>query len=87
LVAYSGTAFWVAGIVMLIPAISVLVILGAFYSLYLLYLGLPKLMRSPADKSVGYAAVVTVAVLVLFLVIGAIAGRFMPVPAAAITVP
>jgi Yip1-like protein len=87
LVAYSGTAFWVAGIVMLIPAISVLVILGAFYSLYLLYLGLPKLMRSPADKTVGYAAVVTVALLVLFLVISAIAGRFMPVPTAAITVP
>jgi Yip1-like protein len=87
LVAYSGTAFWVGGIVMLVPPISSLMILAILYSLYLLYLGLPKLMKTPPEKTLGYTAVVTAAVFVLFLVVNFIAGRFMPVPTAAVTVP
>ena len=44
--AYSSTAAWLAGIFQLIPAISILAVLG-LYSLYLLWLGLPRLMRAP----------------------------------------
>ena len=82
--AYSSTAAWVAGIFALIPALSILGILG-LYSLYLLYLGLPKLMKSPTDRAVAYTLVVIIAAIVLFVVIGAIARRFMiiagPLPA------
>jgi len=74
--AYSSTASWVVGIFGLIPAMSVLGILG-LYSLYLLYLGLPVLMKSPAEKAMGYTAVVIIAAIVLFLVVGLVAGTFM----------
>jgi Yip1 domain len=74
--AYASTASWVAGIFGLIPALSVLGILG-LYSLYLLYLGLPVLMKAPEDKAAGYTGVVVIAAIVLFLVIGLVAGTFM----------
>jgi hypothetical protein len=74
--AYSSTASWVAGIFGLIPALSWLGLLG-LYSLYLLYLGLPVLMKAPEDKAAGYTGVVVIAAIVLFLVVGLVAGTFM----------
>jgi hypothetical protein len=79
--AYSYTASWVVGIFMLVPALSFLAILGV-YSLYLLYLGLPVLMKSPAEKALSYTAVVIIAAIVLFMVIGVVAGMFVAGPAA-----
>lgn len=64
---YSGTAAWVAGIFGLLPGISVLTLLG-IYSIYLLYVGLPKLMKTPADKALGYTAVTIVAAIVVAFV-------------------
>jgi hypothetical protein len=86
LAAYSSTASWVAGIFLLIPGLRPLTILG-LYSLYLLYLGLPILMKSPREKAVTYTGVVVLAAVVLFILTGAIAGRFLAVPTAGITVP
>jgi hypothetical protein len=77
--AYSATANWVAGIFALIPQLQVLSILG-LYSLYLLYLGLPILMKSPKEKALGYTVVVVLAAIVLFMLIGLLAGRFMAGP-------
>ena len=77
--AYSYTASWVAGIFMLIPALSFLSILGV-YSLYLLFLGLPVLMKSPKEKALAYTAVVIIAAIVLFMLIGFAAAAFMRVP-------
>jgi len=62
---YSLTPAWVAGVLQILPALSILALLGAFYGIYLLYLGLPRLMKCPQDKAVGYAAVVVVCCLVL----------------------
>lgn len=70
--AYTGTAVWVAGIFGLIPGLGFLAILG-FYSLYLLYLGLPKLMKAPADKAIGYTVVTVLAAIVLNFVVAAVA--------------
>jgi hypothetical protein len=86
LAAYSSTATWIAGIFLLLPGLRLLVILG-LYSLYLLYLGLPVLMKSPGDKAVTYTVVIVLAALVLFVLSGLIAGRFLPVPTAGFTVP
>jgi Yip1-like protein len=77
--AYSSTASWVAGIFSLIPGLRWLGILG-LYSLYLLYLGLPVLMKTPAEKAMAYTILVILAALVLFLVIGLVAGSFMAGP-------
>jgi Yip1 domain len=84
--AYSSTAAWVAGIFQIIPALGLLAILG-LYSLYLLYLGLPIVMKAPREKAMAYTAVVILAAIVLFMVIGVIAGRFLAVPTAGMTVP
>jgi hypothetical protein len=84
--AYSSTASWLAGIFALIPGLRLLGILG-LYSLYLLYVGLPILMKSPREKAMGYTVVVILAAIVLFMIIGVIASRFMAVPTAGMTAP
>jgi hypothetical protein len=86
LAAYSSTAAWLAGILLLVPGLRPLTVLG-LYSFYLLYLGVPVLMRSPREKAVTYSVVIVLAAIVLFMLIGIIAGRFMAVPTAGITVP
>ncbi len=73
--AYSATASWVAGILLLLPGLRTLAILGGLYSLYLLFLGLPKLMKAPEDKAATYTIVVIVCAVVLFLVVGAVTSR------------
>jgi hypothetical protein len=64
--AYSPTAAWVGGFFQIIPYLgSVIAFIGAIYSLYLLYLGLMRVMKSPSDKAVGYTVVVVVVAIVL----------------------
>ena len=77
-VAYGGTASYVAGILSLLPSLSVLGIIAACYSIYLIYLGLPVLMKCPRDKAAGYTAVVIVVAIVAAIIIGAISALFMP---------
>jgi hypothetical protein len=86
LAAYSLTASWVAGIFSLIPGLRILTLLG-IYSLYLLYLGLPVLMKTPREKAASYTAVVILAAIVLSIVIGAVASVFMRVPGPGISMP
>jgi hypothetical protein len=77
--AYSATAGWLAGIFAIVPTLAILSILG-FYSLYLLYLGLPVLMKAPKEKALGYTVVVIVAAVVLAVIISMVVGRFMAMP-------
>ena len=70
---YSYTPYWLAGVFTLIPGLRFLTILG-LYGLYLLYLGLPPLMRCPEDKAIGYAAAIVVCAIVVIIVIGLILG-------------
>jgi hypothetical protein len=84
--AYSSTAAWVAGIFALIPWLGFLGIVG-LYSLYLLYLGLPVLMKAPREKALPYTAVVILAAIVLFVVVGMIAGRFTGIQHAGMAMP
>src|SRR5262245_6201530 len=71
---YSLTPAWVASLLQILPALSIFALLGAFYGIYLLYLGLPRLMKCPQDKAVSYAAVVVVCCLVLGAVTLAVSG-------------
>lgn len=81
---YASTAAWVAAIFDLIPVLSVLSLVGAIYSLVLLFIGLPILMKTPDDKKVIYYVVVLIAGLVLYAIIGA-AIRAVTVSVAATT--
>jgi hypothetical protein len=72
---YSWTAAWLAGAFNILPWFGgLLAFVGSLYSLYLLYTGLPALMKSPADRSLGYTAVVVVLAVVVSLVVGAVVG-------------
>lgn len=64
--AYAWTASWVASIGLLVPWLGWLIVLaGAVYSIYLLYLGLPVTMKCPPEKAPGYTALSFVCALVL----------------------
>jgi hypothetical protein len=73
--AYSMTAAWVAGIFYILPFLAILALIGALYSLYLFFVGLPVLMKVPADKVVVYTVVIFVACVVLFWVIAMVTSR------------
>lgn len=82
LVTYANTAAWVAGVLNILPFIGWLgALVGGIYSLYTLYLGLPKLMKNPADKTMVYflvtLVVAVVVYFVVFLILGIITGIFI----------
>lgn len=68
--AYSGTAGWVAGVLLVVPALGMVTLLAGLYGCYLLYLGLPRVMKAPADKAPGYAIVTIIVAIVVSLIIG-----------------
>ena len=68
--AYSITAAMVAGILTIAPALQILALLGATYSLYLLFVGTPKVMHAPGKSAVNYSIMATVAAIVLALLVG-----------------
>jgi hypothetical protein len=77
LAAYSATASWLAGVFTLVPALGILSILG-LYSLYLLYTGVPILMKVPADKALSYTAAIIVIGIVIGLVAAALSTCILP---------
>ncbi len=77
LAAYSATASWLAGIFAIVPGLGILSILG-LYSLYLLYTGVPILMKVPADKALSYTAAIIVIGIVIGLVAAALTTCILP---------
>ncbi len=80
LTVYASTPAMLAGVFMAIPGLSMLSVLGSFYSLYLLYLGLPVLMKNPAEKSVSYLVVAAIVGIVGAVLISLVSNIFMPSP-------
>jgi uncharacterized membrane-anchored protein len=78
--AFFPTAAWVTGIFNILPALGILAIVGGLYSLYLLYLGLGELKRTPDEKMVAYTAVVLISAIVLWVVIAVITALAIPGP-------
>ncbi len=76
LVAYSFTASWIAGIFSLIPILSFLSIVG-LYSIYLFYIGLPKLKKTPEDKILPYMLVSALVIIGINLAIGFALGKMI----------
>ncbi len=75
-VAYAYTAAWLAGVGQLLPWVGMMILLaGSLYSIYLLYLGLPVMMRCPAEKAKGYTAVTIVVAVIVGFVISAAVGN------------
>lgn len=78
--AYSSTAAFVGGIFSLLPSLSVIGALAALYGVYLLYTGLPVLMKCPRDKAVPYTAVVVICAIVGGFVIAWVLALLTPSP-------
>lgn len=76
LMVYGSTAGLVGGIFNLIPSQAILGLLAAIYTIYLIYTGLPVLMKCPPDKAVGYTAVVIVCGIVAGIVLGVVSSLF-----------
>ncbi|RKY91687.1 MAG: YIP1 family protein [Ignavibacteriae bacterium] len=72
LVAYSMTPVWIAGILNVIPSIGWLGSLIGLYGLFLLYLGITPMMKTPEDKRVGYLIVSIIILLVVYFIVAAI---------------
>lgn len=75
LVAYASTAAWVAGVFNIVPWVGILlVIAGGLYSVYLFYLGLPLVMKTPQDKVIIYMIVSAVVIIIIYVVIAMVVG-------------
>lgn len=67
--AYASTPMWLAGAFSIYARLVMVGVIVSAYSLYLLYVGLPILMKVPQDRSMGYTAVVIIAAVVIFLLV------------------
>lgn len=78
---FSSIAAWVAGVFGLLPMLAVLSIVG-LYSLFLLYKGLPIVMKVPQDKAMAYTVTTIVAAIVLWVVVAMVVGAVTSIFAA-----
>ncbi len=74
LVIYSWTPYWVAGVLYLVPQLALIILFFSFYGIYIFYHGLPILMETPKEKTLGYVIAVIVISVLSFLFMGAMAG-------------
>ena len=78
LVAYSGTPSYVGALLSFIPIIGWLISLAAWaYGIYLMYLGIGPLKKTPEDKKVVYMIVAFVIMIALYFILVAILGAII----------
>ncbi len=71
MIIFSYAPYWLASVLTLVPIIGMLSVLVAFYGLYLFYVGLPHVMKTPEDQRLPYLGVVlVVSIVVLFVLMG-----------------
>jgi hypothetical protein len=68
--AYSFTAGWVGAVFNILPSLAIIGSLCGIYGLYLMYIGLPKLKKTPQDQVTGYFVVSLITMIVAYFVIG-----------------
>jgi hypothetical protein len=77
LMAYSSTPAWLGGLFAIIPSIALIGSLFGLYSLYLLYIGLPKLKNTPADKNTTYFMFAIIILILVYFAIFWLFGRLL----------
>jgi hypothetical protein len=80
LAVYSTTPVWIAGIFLLVPGLSFLIILG-LHGAYLLWTGLPILMQSPVEKTLPYAVTAVGCALMMAIGLGLSVAPLFSAPA------
>ncbi len=80
LVAYSYTPMWIAGVLYLIIFLAPIAIVAVLYGVYLFYIGLPVVMKTPSDKIIPYMLVSAVVIIVVQLVLRLLLGVMWVAP-------
>jgi Yip1 domain len=78
LAVFGGTPMMLAGIFNILPALSIIGLLVALYSLYVMYLGLPVLMKNPKEKTIVYMVVLIIASIIAGVVLSMVTRAFTP---------
>ncbi len=79
LAVYSYTPMWLAGIFLLVPGLSFLEVIGV-YGIYLLWLGMHRLMDVPRERAVAFAGAVLVFAIVIAFIANTLIGSFLRLP-------
>ncbi len=75
LVAYSGTPGYIAGLLSFIPVIGPLLGFAAWiYGIYLMYIGIGPLKKTPEDKKVVYLILSYVVIIAVYFILMAVLG-------------
>jgi len=72
LVVYSYTPSMVAGIFFIYPSLAIIATLAGIYGLYLLYLGIGPMMKTPQEKITGYFVVSLIVTILVMIILSAI---------------
>jgi hypothetical protein len=86
LVAYASTATYVAGVLNLVPVFGPLALLAMVYAIYLFYLGVPVMMKTPPDKVIPYMVVSAIVIIIVTFCLALIVGIFAAGGAAVATI-
>ena len=74
---YAFTPYWVLGICQLVAGLRFVGYVAAFFGIYLLWLGLPRLMKVPTDKAMPYVAATAACAVVALLMLALIEAVFL----------
>jgi len=66
---YAWTPVWIAGILLVIPSLSIIALIASLYSLFLFYMGIKIVKQPPEDKAMGYFAVTLIVAIVVFALV------------------
>jgi Yip1 domain len=74
---YSFTPYWVLGVCQMVAGLRFVGYVVALFGIYLLWLGLPRLMKAPADKAVAYVATAAACAVAALIAIALIEAAFL----------
>ena len=82
LVCYSMTPYWILGILYILPSFPFLksgaMLAGGIYSIYLMYKGMPVLLKTPAAKSAAFLALLIIIQFAIMFCLAWIFGLIAP---------
>lgn len=69
---FSMTPFWVGGIFLIIPSLSVITMIAGLYGLYLLFLGIKQLKDTPPGTQVSFFIIIILVTIIIQVIISTI---------------
>jgi len=69
---FSMTPYWIGGIFLLIPSLSIITMIAGIYGLYLLFLGIKQLKDVPPDKQVTFFIIIVLVTVIIQVIISAV---------------